>query len=167
MEEETEKPKHAGGRPTSYDEKYCDEMIAFFDIEPSREVEVVTRFKNGGEKIDYEMRPNSLPTFEMFAHKIGVCVDTLWEWANGKDADDNLIHPEFSETYRRCKQLQKNMLVTNGLEGLYQSNFAIFVATNFTEMRQKNETDLTSGGEKIKTVPIVIDTKGDALNSKN
>ena len=32
--------------------------------------------------------------------------------------------------------------MTNGLQGLYQSNFAIFVATNFTDMRQKSDSNV-------------------------
>ena len=68
-----------------------------------------------------------------FAHKIGVCHDTLLEWCKR--------HPEFSEAYTCAKELQKQHLIECGLLGLFNSKFAIFTAKNITDMRDKQEIE--------------------------
>lgn len=123
----------AGGRPTKYNDKYCQEIIEFFDKEPFK----VMTSDNG----KVELMPCSLPTFERFAFKIGVHRDTLHEWLKK--------HPEFSDAYKKAKDLQKDILIQNGLVGAYDKTFAIFVAKNVTDMSDKVETDITSGGEKL------------------
>jgi len=125
--------KNKGGRPTKYHKRYCKQIIKYFDIEPNKEVMVVTTGKNDYSKEEPKLFPNNLPTFERFAHTIGVHTDTLQEWVKK--------HKEFSVSYRKAQQLQKDMLVANGLTGLYQSNFAIFVAKNFTDMKDKAELE--------------------------
>jgi len=118
----------AGGRPTKYDEKYCEEIVEFFDQEPFK----VSQGDNG--KI--ELMPCALPTFERFAFKIGVHRDTLHEWLKK--------HPEFSDAYKKAKDLQKDILIQNGLVGAYDKTFAIFVAKNVTDMSDKQGIDHTS-----------------------
>lgn len=132
---------HPGGRPSKYRKKYCDEIIAFFDVEPWELREVILTLRNGTTIEKDERYPTRLPTMERFAHTIDVNTDTLVEWAK--------VHPEFSAAYMRAKQLQKDILIENGLQGAYNGPFAIFVATNFTDMRQKNETDLTTKGKEL------------------
>ena len=77
--------KRGRGRPSKYDPVLCDKIIEWFTIDP---YEVVK-----GRKV-----ANPLPTFEKFAHSIGVHVDTLHEWKSA--------HPEFSEAYKKAQQLQ-------------------------------------------------------------
>lgn len=129
--------KHAGGRPTKYEPEYCQEIIDFFSVEPTREVDVVTTFKNGTTKESTEERPNHIPFFADFADKIGVNGDTIVEWAKR--------HEEFSAAYMRAKALQKQHLITCGLLGLYNSKFAVFTAINITDMRDKQEHNI--GGQ--------------------
>lgn len=130
-----------GGRPTKYDPKYCDEIIEFFDIEPYKEVPKTITSAKGSVIEDISLVPERLPTFERFAHKIGVHVDTMIEWCSK--------YEEFSEAYSRAKQLQKDFLIANGLSGLFNAAFTKFVAINITDMRDKTETDITSKGESI------------------
>jgi len=103
-----------GGRPTKYKKNYCQEIIKYFDKEPFE-------IKEGKEV------PVNLPTFEKFAVYIDVNYDTLQEWRKK--------HEEFSESYKKAKNLQKNILIINGLRGNYNSTFAIFTAKNITDMR--------------------------------
>ena len=129
------------GRPTKYKPEYCARMIKYFDIKPSYVSKIITTGKNDYRKEEEKLLPSDLPTFEGFASQLDVTVDTLAYWATK--------HKKFSGAYKKCKELQKKILVANGLSGLYVSNFAIFVATNFTDMRHKTETDVTSGGKPV------------------
>jgi len=133
--------KKKNGRPTKYKPEYCQKMIEYFNIEPNYVSKIITTGKNDYSKEEEKLLPSNLPTFEKFASLLDVNTDTLVEWSKK--------HKKFSAAYRKCKDLQKNILVANGLTGLYQGNFAIFVATNFTDMRHKNETDITSGGKPV------------------
>ena len=133
------------GRPTKYKSSYCKEIIAFFSVEKSRrEVKYVVTGKNEYEKTEYEDVPNELPTFAKFARKIGVNGDTIVKWAKK--------NKEFNAAYNAAKDLQKEFLVDNGLKGLYPPASYIFTAKNVTDMRDKTETDITSGG---KVIPIL------------
>jgi hypothetical protein len=153
--------KHPGGRPTKYNRRFCRELIDFFDIEPYEEREVKTQDrKTGREYIDYKDHANDLPTFERFAHNIGVNGDTLVEWAKtvwpeGHKNAGKLRHPEFSAAYTRAKELQKDILITNGLQGLYQTTFAIFLAKNITDLKDRQEI---TGADGTPLMPISLDS---------
>lgn len=131
------KTPHPGGRPSKYDPKYCQELLEYFDIEPSYESEVTIRYKNGDEKTEYKQVANNLPTLAGFARKIGVHRDTLNQWSHE--------YPEFSDSLKKAKEYQEDILVTNGLQGLYQGPFAIFTAKNVLNWRDKQETELHGG----------------------
>lgn len=117
------------GRPTKYKSEYCKAIIEFFSIEPTKEIDVVTTFKNGTTRETTEERPNHIPFFADFAAKIGVTDATVVNWTKK--------HEEFLSAYMRAKALQKQHLITCGLLGLYNPKFAIFTAINITDMRDK------------------------------
>jgi len=122
------------GRPTKYRKEYIQRMYDYFNV----------------PAIDAKTSEAVLfPTMEKFAADIAVNTDTLVEWANARKEDSTLKYPDFSAMYSICKQLQKNILVTNGLMGKYASNFATFVAINLTDMVNKSEVDATSKGHRI------------------
>lgn len=138
---------HAGGRPTKYKPEYCDAIVAFFDGPRTQErVKSVTTGKNDYEKTEYETVPLPLPTLAKFARSIGVSHDTILEWASK--------HKEFSAAYNSVKHLQKEFLVDNGLGGLYPPASFIFTAKNVTDMRDKNETELT--GKDGGPIPVIM-----------
>lgn len=118
------------GAPTKYKPEYCEEIIKFFDRPHYIKKKILSK---SGEVIEVE-RANKLPTLEAFAHKIGVTTSTMGYW--GKD------HEEFLLAIKKSQQLQKEMLVQLGLSGDYEKVFAIFVAKNFTDMKDKNETEV-------------------------
>lgn len=123
------------GRPTKYDPKYCNELVFYFETEPNYEKELEHYDKEGKVKwIDYKLFANPLPTFQGFARKIGVHFDTLNAWVHK--------HKEFSDAYKKAKELQKWFLIENGLNGLYNPTFAIFTAKNITDMRDVQEHDI-------------------------
>lgn len=126
-------------RPKKYLKKYCKMMLDYFNREPTYKEEML----NGQLKTIEVEKISDLPTFEGFATSIGVCDDTIVNWTKE--------FPEFLATYKICKSYQKYILVQNGLNGNYNSNFAKFVAINATDMVEKKE--IKHSGE-IKTINI-------------
>lgn len=124
MKKEAKKKKT--GRPTKYNPKYCEEIIKFFD----REAFTVVGTRENGTEV---MAPCKLPTFEGFAISLGVNRDTINEWVKQ--------HDDFSVAHKRAKDYQKEILMQNGLLGLYDKTFAIFTAKNVTDMSDKQEID--------------------------
>ena len=129
----SETQKHPGGAPTKYKKEYCDEIINFFRIEPY-ETKLQQEFFSDGslrsEKV--VIIPTKFPTFQDFADSIGVHIDTLNEWCKK--------HQEFSEAYARAKQLQEKIWLINGMNGQYNSQFAIFFGKNCLGYKDKQET---------------------------
>ncbi len=121
--------KHPGGRPTKYRRKYCEELIAYFSVEPTKEVTKTITTKHGTVIEEPVQRAIRLPSLERFAANIGVSKQTVITWTEN--------HPEFLDAYKRAKDLQKDILNTNGLLGLYDAGYAKFVAVNCTDMVEK------------------------------
>lgn len=145
------------GRPTKYDEKYCDEVIEFFNKPPFEYVEIEEEGEDGSlhktiavDKFNNPIRvPCALPTKERFAFSIGVHRSTLIEWANN--------HPEFSYAIKKAEDLQKDILIQNGLVQSYDKTFAIFVAKNVTDMSDKQQLDHTSSDGSLSPKPTTIE----------
>lgn len=133
-----------GGCPEKYSPEYCKKIVDFFNIPPCK---VETHTDNNG-KPHLIVEPANYPTFEKFAFDIGVCVDTLHEWKK--------VHKEFSESYSLALSLQKNILLTNGLNESYNSQFAKFVATNCHGMRDR--TEVINVDEVVRTAKDIIQT---------
>jgi hypothetical protein len=129
-----------GGAPTKYKPEYCEDLIKFFDVPPKKkELMAISRGydkKTGEEtfkKEEWKMIPNELPTIYKFCKKIGIGTTTFESWTN--------THVEFQVAYIQAKDLYKSFLIANGLENLYNGAFAIFVAKNTTDMRDKQEIE--------------------------
>jgi len=119
--------KKSRGQPTKYKPEYCKEIIEFFDIEHFNIITETTTYKNGN-KTEREVRvPAQLPFFSAFAREIEVTTETLNQWTKK--------YPDFSDAYKRAKELQKEMLINNGLMGLYNASSYIFTAKNIAGMR--------------------------------
>lgn len=147
--------KNKGGRPPKYKEEYCQMLIDFFDVEPYEDVEL-PHYKDGQRTwSDFKRVANDLPTLSAFAKKIGVGVSTVYDWINEKHAS---YQQEFSETYtRKCKDLQKWMVVQNGLQGTYNPTFAKFVMMNISDWRDRNDT--TTDDKPIEQIVMYYPTK--------
>jgi hypothetical protein len=143
--------KHPGGRPTKYKKEYCAAIVAYFSVQKhSQYIKKEIIKQNGMIEREYALLAADLPTFEGFARLIKVNGDTVVEWAKAtKEDGKTLKYPEFSAAYNTAKHLQKEFLIDNGLKGLYPPASFIFVAKNVTDLRDKQETDITSGGEKL------------------
>lgn len=124
------------GRPTKYKSEYCEKLIKFFDVEPYEERELPHYDKDGNVKwTDYKRMANKLPTLRNFAKSLKVNLSTPYEWIKK--------HKEFSNAFTQAQELRKWFLIENGLNGCYNPAFAIFVAKNITDMRDKQEIEHT------------------------
>ena len=138
-----------GNTVTLYKPEYAKQLIDFFSIEPKRKELVAKSIakdkKTGAEtftKDEWKYVPNELPTLTRFAKKIGVSYSALHNWIN-KGLEDDPKYIDFKYAYLHAKELYKQFLISNGLEGLYNGAFAIFVAKNTTDMKDKVDTEVT------------------------
>ena len=129
------------GRPTKYHPEYCQQMLEWFQSkQPNREIEL-NHYKNGELSfVDKKLIATDFPTFERFAREIGVTHRSLQEWCK--------IHPDFSRAYTCCKEIQKDFLMINGLNNVYNANFAAFVARNITDLKD-SPTETNNGSVSI------------------
>lgn len=130
---------NAVGRPPKYTDDFADQLIEYFNAPPTREV--VVKDKQGNETT--QVLPGVFPTLARFAANIGVCRDTLHDWATAKNPDGTQRHPKFSDAYKRAKALQEANLVEGTMAGAYNSTFAIFTAKNVLGWRDKVEQEIT------------------------
>lgn len=140
----------SNGRPSKYDEKYCAEIVEFFD-RPLFEYESQMILKKGVPTEIKVRVPCRFPTFERFAFEIGVHRETLLNWCDK--------HPSFFDAYKKAKDLQKEILIQNTLSGLYEKTFAIFTAKNVTDMHDTYKQEY-SGEVKMNMVDIDRDDEG-------
>ena len=130
--------------PSKYKKEYCKKLIEFFDIDPYEDKEMKHFGKDGELKwVDYKRVANRLPTIRNFAKKIKVDFTTLYDWIKK--------YEEFSHAFTQAKEIRKWFLIENGLNNCYNPAFAIFVAKNITDMRDKQEVE-HSGEITIPTI---------------
>lgn len=129
----------AMGRPTLYRPEYPQAMLTYFQVEASH-IEIVKVPDGKGGVIDEEkIIVNKFPTLTRFAQMIGVSRDTMHSWATSVNKDGSLSFPEFSDAYVRARDAQESLLTEGGLEGLYDSRFAVFTAKNLIGWKDQIE----------------------------
>jgi len=111
------------GRPTVYDPRFIEEVDRYLE-------------ETGPENMH-------LPKVVSFARRIGVHKDTLYEWAK--------IHPEFSDALSKIMEKQEEDLTDTGIFGGKEINQSIIklMLMNNHGYREKSDTDITTGGQKI------------------
>lgn len=131
------KTKAKMGRPTLYKPAYCQQLLTYFDKQPTHKVKTkIGQYKNGKPKYIERMEATELPTLASFATQVGVGTDTLRGWAKA--------NPDFSSAVTRAKAFAEHIIVANTLAGRYNPKFAQFVARNYTDLKDVKETrDLT------------------------
>ena len=123
--------KNKGGRPTKYKPEYCQSLVKFFDIEPYVVADITVTKPDGTKTEKTVFNASDLPFFSDWCAEIGIDQTTMSEWVK--------VHPEFSLAYKRAKELQEKILVTNGIKDLYAQPFAIFTAKNILGWKDKLE----------------------------
>ena len=136
------KPKPVG-RPTKYKLEHCQRLIDFFDIDPYEEREIPHYDKKTGEIVvwtDYKRMPNKLPTLRDFAKSIKVNISNVYEWLN---KESSAFQSEFRDAFIQAKDIRKWFLIQNGLQGLYPPATFAYVASNITNMVNKQTQELS------------------------
>ena len=138
-----------GGRPTKYKPEYCQDIIDYFSRKP---VEVLYKreyHKDGEIKSETPIpMPAEFPTFQGFAHEIGVSTSALYEWIDE--------HQEFAEAFTRAKQLQESIWLVNGMSNLYNSQFAQFFGKNCLGYKEKTEIEHTGDPQIVNVTNIAV-----------
>ena len=127
------------GRPTKYDPSYPSDLIAWFDVDPFRELVD----QNGKEYL----MPNRFPTLAGWCGKMRIHRSTLHEWVAN--------HPEFSAAYKICKEMQEEALAQGALSGAYSTAFSVFTAKNVLGWRDK-QPDEEKQEQQIQSVRIEV-----------
>lgn len=127
-------PRLNEGRPSKYDSKYIESVSEYL-------AECVDTYTNGKLKV-------KIPTIEEFATYIDVNKTTLYEWQ--KD------HPQFSNAIERIKTEQQTRLINSGLSNEYNSTIAKLMLSSNHGMREKSDTDITTGGERLSPLLVKI-----------
>lgn len=124
------------GRPSSYRPEYADLMINWFDKELT-EVKERTKVIDGSEIVYYEDVPVKPPTFSEFSRKVlGVFFSTMKSWVDK--------YEEFRMAYMECKEIQKEIIVTGSLMGVYNASYGRFVMKNISEWRDNITAEIKS-----------------------
>jgi len=128
------------GRPTIYKPSFCKKLIEHFDIEPWEE-RGIPHYKNG-EVVwtDIKILPVRMPTLRGFAKIIGVGITTIYEWLNPAEPT---YKKKFAGAFTCAKEIRKDWLIDLGLSGSAPPASFKFVAVNCTDMRDKQETEIT------------------------
>ena len=136
--------KHAGGRPPKYNKEYCKSIIEYFKKAPYTVEYKEEYFADKSLKSRTPiLTATEFPTFQGYADQIGVHIDTLNEWTKK--------YSEFSEAYKRAKQLQEKIWLVNSMQNLYNPAFAQFFGKNCLGYKDKQEFE-HSGNLKLEDV---------------
>jgi len=143
------KQGEGGGRPTKFKEIYISKVDEYLNSRQDEEIEFV---KQKNEEKGYEMYGQKvvvrLPTIEGFARFIEVDKSTLYEW------EEN--YEEFSYALDKIRQEQQQRLIDKGLSGDYSPIIAKLILSSNHGMKEKSETDITSGGQKIAGINYIV-----------
>lgn len=69
------------------------------------------------------------PTIEELAAVLGIGTRTIYDW--------ELEHAEFSQTIDTLRDTQKHLLITNGLNGNYNTRFSMFLLRSIHGLTEK------------------------------
>lgn len=139
-------PKNKVGRPSVYIpsmNKKAKEYLALC-------VDSIEEFhKTRGEKSDSYDRivRVKLPTVAGLSLYLGVARSTIYKWAEE--------HKEFSDTLDEIITAQEDALISKGLSGEYNQTIVKLMLSSNHNYKEKSETDVTSGGEKINGIEYI------------
>ncbi len=125
--------KRAFGRPSKYRPSFCFELIKYFDREHTEEYEETHTNRKGETWSCFKLRAVPVPMFEGFCAKFMLDRHTLMAWVGS--------FKDFSTAYSRAQELQMAHLSTVTGLGLYNSNWAVFMAKNVSKWRDKRDIE--------------------------
>ena len=152
--------KRKRGQPTKYKSIYCQQIIAFFDRDHTYEGETTHTNKKGETWTAYSTKANPVPLMCSFARYLGVDITTLNEWCK--------VHSDYSKASTHAQELQLEHLNTVSGMGLYNSNWAVFMAKNISSWRDKKDIEHSGTIDSTLFVEAMIDKSDEAeANERN
>jgi len=109
-----------------------------------------------------------IPTIEGLAVRLNLSRSTVYEWSARLSKEDEAgmepelikLREEFSYIIENLLSLQAERLLDNGLSGTYNSTIAKVLLSGKHGYIEKKSTDITSGGDKIQTAPLIVSDIG-------
>lgn len=141
--------------PTKWKPEMCDDLVAFFSVEPNYEKEVFKVNKKGDEYSVFETKPNQIPFFGVWERKHKISRMAVSDWAK---PENEAKYPGFRDAYLQAKEMQKEFLISNALLGLYNPTSFIFTAKNITDMRDVSQYE--HGGVGGTPLPLLVIDRG-------
>jgi hypothetical protein len=141
------------GRPRKYNsvEEMDKKIQEYFDECDNNTKEILDKKDGGLITISFP-----LPyTVEGLALALGFCDrNSLLDYQKEEG------YEEYFRTIKNAKLKTQQNKVVNGLTGVYNSAVTIFDLKNNHGYRERNETDITSGGEKLELPQIYLPENG-------
>jgi hypothetical protein len=135
------------GRPTKYKPEFCQAIIDYFTVDLNKtHKKTITTAKGTVIEEDVPDIP-MFPSFAGFAAKIGVSKDIISDWQKA--------HAQFRRSCARAKAMAEEILVRYVLRGDYDSNFARFVAINYTDMQDRSAVEHSGPGGEPLSIQVV------------
>jgi hypothetical protein len=127
------------GRPTTYRPEYCEDIVNFFSVDPIIEKDITVTRADGStiDKTEYEAAPT--PYLENWLDKIGTDRATLKYWV--------AEFPDFSNAYKRAKELQRKFIKEAALKNCHNAAFSIFMMKNVCKWQDKEDENWTDKQE--------------------
>ena len=124
--------KHPGGRPSKYTKELLESCAQYVD--------------------DWDKDGDIIPTNCGLACRINIAEDTIYAWLK----DEN--KPEFSEYIKKIERKQKQILVNNGLGGVFNAKITTLLLSGHgvIEKTEKAVTGKDGGPIEIAQVPPEI-----------
>lgn len=91
---------------------------------------------------------DKFPTIEELASILNVGTRTIYEWID--------IYDDFSQTIEMLRDLQRQMLVSKGLKGEYNSRFSIFLLKANHKFRENEPLINTSQNNNFNISPDLL-----------
>ena len=142
------------GRPTKLTPAILEKIEKYIDEIETHTITQAEGFDKDGET-RWKKEVVRLPTIERFAHQLKVVKSTLYEWrkpvfvdgeSNENTIEKKELHSKFSNALSRLENMQAAILLENGTAGMYN---AAVVNRVLIKHGFKDESDITTGGEKI------------------
>lgn len=118
-------------------QKFIDDMYKYFNDAPKVKQYEETVWLKGGEYKSVQKEASCPPPImSEYVRSKGISYQYF------KKAAKEI--PELREAIMDCEEIIKEFIIYHGLNGNYQSQFAIFTAKNLTDMKDKSEVQQTN-----------------------
>jgi len=126
-------------RPTKYYDKVVQDMRDFFNVSNPERI-LTEQSATSAWVMTFQKRVMwYIPTFDRFWLYIGVHRETLFNRSLAKNDDWTRKYPEFFDTYKACKQIEKNFIQQASALWLMNWKFAEFLLNVNHDMVEKTE----------------------------